>query len=103
MIVRGCSPLSTALLQSIFMQKKAGISAGEWACFVFGVLCASIVVLAQSGGMSGSASFAFFFGVAMCVASLLSSAFDFVFKGILGTSVKLNALDTVYYMSLPIP
>lgn len=101
MIIRACSPLSTALMQSTIMRKKQDISAGEWACMSVGVFCATAVVIAQSGGPSGSASFAFFFGVAMSVASLFSGAFDFVFKGILGTSVKLNALDTTCYMALP--
>jgi len=102
MIVRACSPLSTAIMQSTIMKKKQDISFGEWACMSVGIFCAIAVVIAQSGGPTGTASFAFFFGVAMSVASLFSGAFDFVFKGILGSSVKLNALDTTCYMALPV-
>eukprot|EP00442_Polarella_glacialis_P019407 CAMPEP_0115058092 /NCGR_PEP_ID=MMETSP0227-20121206/6145_1 /TAXON_ID=89957 /ORGANISM="Polarella glacialis, Strain CCMP 1383" /LENGTH=440 /DNA_ID=CAMNT_0002443015 /DNA_START=34 /DNA_END=1356 /DNA_ORIENTATION=+ len=102
MIIRGCSPLSTSVLQSVMMSKRDNISAGEWACMLFGVGCASAVVFAQSGGLTGNASKTFFFGVAMAVASLFSSALDFVFKGLLGSgSVKLNALDTTCYMAIP--
>jgi len=67
-----------------------------------GVACAAIVVIARSDGLCGTASFAFFFGVAMSVTSLFSGALDFVFKGVLGTNVKLNALDTTCYMALPV-
>jgi len=102
MIVRACSPLSTAIMQSTIMKQKQDISLGEWGCMSVGVFCATAVVIAQSGGPSGTASFAFFFGVAMCVGSLFSGAFDFVFKGILGSNVKLNALDTTCYMALPV-
>lgn len=101
MIIRGCSPLSTALTSTL-IGKKSDISAGEWGCMMFGVMCASAVVMAQSGGLSGNASFAFFFGVAISVSSLFSASLDFVFKGILGANVKLNALDTICYMALPV-
>jgi len=37
----------------------------------------------------------------MSVTSLFSGGLDFVFKSILGTSVKLNAVDTICYMALP--
>jgi len=103
MIIRACSPLSTALMQSVLMRKKQDIAWREWLCMCVGVVCASAVVVAQSGGVQGGASFAFYFGVAMSVTSLFSGALDFVFKGVLGTgSVKLNALDTTCYMALPV-
>jgi drug/metabolite transporter (DMT)-like permease len=102
MIIRACTPLSTALMQSVLQRKKQDISPGEWACMCVGVFCATAVVIAQSGGPTGKASFAFFFGVAMSVTSLFSGGLDFVFKGILGTSVKLNAIDTTCYMALPV-
>eukprot|EP00930_Biecheleria_cincta_P103131 TRINITY_DN95060_c0_g1_i1.p1 TRINITY_DN95060_c0_g1~~TRINITY_DN95060_c0_g1_i1.p1 ORF type:complete len:462 (+),score=82.58 TRINITY_DN95060_c0_g1_i1:37-1386(+) len=102
MIIRACSPLSTAFMQALIMKKKQDISAAEWCCLSVGVFCACAVVVAQSGGPSGKASFAFFFGVAMSVASLFSAGLDFVFKGVLGTNVKLNALDTTCYMALPV-
>jgi len=102
MIIRACSPLSTALVQTLLMGNKQDIAPAEWACMVVGVLCASIVVIAKSGGVSGTASSTFIFGVAMSVASLFCGALDFVFKGILGTSVKLNALDTTCYNAIPV-
>lgn len=103
MIVRACSPLSTAFMQSMIMRtKKQDISPGEWACLSVGVVCAAVVVIAQSGGPTGAASFAFFFGVAVSVSSLFAGGLDFVFKGILGSEVKLNALDTTCYMALPV-
>jgi len=103
MIIRGCSPLSTAFLQATIMNKKQDISAGEWACMIVGVFMATACVIAQSGGPGGSANFAFFFGVAMSVFSLFSAALDFVFKGMLGgTEVKLNAMDTVFYQAIPV-
>jgi len=103
MIIRACSPLSTALLQSMLMRQKQDIAWREWLCMCFGVLCASAVVVAQSGGVHGDASSTFYFGVAMSVASLFSGALDFVFKGVLGTgSVKLNAMDTTCYMAWPV-
>lgn len=102
MIIRACSPLSTALMQTVLMRQKQDIAWREWLCMCVGVLCASAVVVAQSGGMQGGASFTFYFGVAMSVASLFSGALDFVFKGVLGTgSVKLNAMDTTCYMAWP--
>mmetsp|Transcript_121734 Transcript_121734/g.344320 ORF Transcript_121734/g.344320 Transcript_121734/m.344320 type:complete len:504 (+) Transcript_121734:2-1513(+) len=101
MIVRACTPLTTSFVQMMVMRQRQNISAGEWACMSVGVLCATAVVIAQSGGSMGSASFTFFFGVAMSILSLFCGGLDFAFKGVLGSSVKLNALDTTCYMALP--
>jgi len=89
-------------MQTLLQGKKQDISRAEWACMFVGVFCATAVVLAQSGGPTGKASFAYFFGVAISVTSLFSGGLDFVFKSILGTSVKLNAVDTTCYMALPV-
>jgi len=102
LIVRSCLPLSTALSQTLIQRKTQDISPGEWGCMVAGVLCAVVVVIAKSGGPAGSSSPAFYFGVAMVVASIFCGAFDMVFKSVLGTSVKLSPMDTTYHMALPV-
>eukprot|EP00928_Gymnodinium_smaydae_P047323 TRINITY_DN31578_c0_g1_i1.p1 TRINITY_DN31578_c0_g1~~TRINITY_DN31578_c0_g1_i1.p1 ORF type:complete len:608 (-),score=108.89 TRINITY_DN31578_c0_g1_i1:26-1849(-) len=102
MIIRACTPLSTACVQALLMRKHVDIALVEWALMVFGVLCAACAVIVQTGGLSGTSSASFFFGVAMSVLSLFSGALDFVFKGVLGADVKLNAVDTTCYMALPV-
>uniref|UniRef100_A0A7S1WSW5 Sugar phosphate transporter domain-containing protein n=1 Tax=Alexandrium catenella TaxID=2925 RepID=A0A7S1WSW5_ALECA len=101
-IIRSCLPLSTAISQTLIQGKSQDISLGEWGCMVFGVVCACVVVVAQSGGAAGSASPTFYFGVAMAVCSIFCGAFDMVFKSVLGTNVKLSPVDTIFYMSLPV-
>jgi len=102
LIIRACSPLSTAIVQTLVMGKKNNLSGAQWSCLLAGVMCAAVSVIAQSGSPTAEASFAFFFGIGMSVLSLVSGACDFVIKAKLGTDVKLNALETTCYNALPV-
>jgi len=101
MIIRACSPITTAALQSMDKKQRTP-SAPEWLCLLIGVVCAAAVTLAESGGVSGQASFLFFFGVAICVFSICCGGLDFVLKAKLGKGPKLNALDLNFYNALPV-
>ncbi|CAE7338484.1 unnamed protein product, partial [Symbiodinium sp. KB8] len=101
MIIRACSPITTAALQSMDKKQRTP-SAPEWLCLLIGVVCAAAVTLAESGGVAGEASFLFFFGVAICVFSICCGGLDFVLKAKLGKGPKLNALDLNFYNALPV-
>mmetsp|Transcript_43661 Transcript_43661/g.100751 ORF Transcript_43661/g.100751 Transcript_43661/m.100751 type:complete len:462 (-) Transcript_43661:195-1580(-) len=102
LVIRACSPLSTAIVQTLVMGKKQDLSVSQWSCLVAGVSCAAMSVIAQSGSPTVEASWSFFFGISMSVFSLVAGAFDFVIKAKLGTDVKLNALETTCYNALPV-
>lgn len=102
LIIRACTPLTTALTQTVLQKGKTNISAGEWLCMVVGVVCACVAVIAQSGGPSGSSGPLFYIGVATAVMSIFCGSLDMVFKSILGTSMKLTPLDNIYHQALPV-
>lgn len=106
LIIRSCLPLSTALSQlvvgSIMGQDSARIAAREWFLMIAGVGCAGLATYANSKGSSKHEDSAdLWLGVIVAVASIFSGALNMVLAGVLGTTMKLNPLDTTCYMALP--
>jgi len=108
LIIRSCLPLSTALSQllvgSLMGNQGQGsrISAVEWLLMLSGVGCAGLATYAQNqAGRSTGDSESLVLGVSCCFLSIFSGALNMVLAGVLGTSMKLNPLDTTCYMALP--
>lgn len=107
LIIRSCLPLSTALSQLVVGSllgdgKKDGISAKDWVLMLSGVGCAGLATYAKKmAGDNPEDSAALVLGVIVCVASIFSGALNMVLAGVLGTKMKLNAVDTTCYMALP--
>jgi len=103
LVIRACSPITTSIMQSLFLKERQSISLPEWACLFAGVICAAVVTLAESGGgiggISGTTTFAF--GVLCSVLSLIMAGLDFVMKAKLG-SLKLKAIETNFYNAIPV-
>lgn len=107
LIIRSCLPLSTAVSQLVVGsllgdEKKDGISAKDWLLMLSGVGCAGLATYAKKmAGDNPEESAALVLGVVVCVASIFSGALNMVLAGVLGTKMKLNAVDTTCYMALP--
>jgi len=106
MIIRSCLPLSTALSQIVvgsFMgSAEVKISPAEWVLMSVGVICAALATYAKNmSGQGTDESAGLVLGVIVCVASIFSGALNMVLAGVLGTTMKLNPLDTTCYMALP--
>lgn len=101
--IRSCLPLCTLAVQLILGRCRPGlggvaVSAQQVVFMVCGVLCAGLAVLAQSGFV-GREHMAM--GVSICVLSLFAAALNLVIAGLLGTHLHLNALDSLWYMTVP--
>merc|ERR1712012_843519 len=70
---------------------------------LLGVMCAAIAVMAKMHvkGDAGGESKNLVFGVIVCVISLFSGSINLALAGVLGTSIKLNSLDTTVYNAIP--
>lgn len=99
LIIRACLPLSTAVSQTL-IRGRQDISLAEWGCMIAGVCCAGVTVLAKIEGRLATTS-ALFFGIIVCILSTFSGAVDLVMKNVLGSDVKLSAIDSMCYMSIP--
>lgn len=107
MIIRSCLPLSTAVSQILLgkvmgTQTTAQISSVEWALMLAGVACAGVATWAkQQAGGSTEESAGLVLGTLVCVISIFSGALNMALAGMLGTTMKLNPIDTTCYMALP--
>merc|ERR1719433_877109 len=107
LIIRSCLPLATFISQRIASKctnepvKDARFI--EILLMLLGVFCAAVAVVAKShrAGEGNDESKTLIFGIVVCVASLFSGAINLALAGVLGTSCKLNSLDTTVYMSIP--
>merc|ERR1712217_337928 len=76
----------------------------EIGLMLLGVVCAAIAVIAKShvkGNETGEGQKTLSFGVVICVISLFSGAINLALAGVLGTTIKLNSLDTTVYNAIP--
>lgn len=107
LIVRSCLPLTTALSQLLVggfigHSKDAAVTPAAWVLMLLGVGCAGLATYAKNtADSSQEESGSLFLGVLCCIGSLFSGALNMVLAGVLGTSLKLNPLDTTCYMALP--
>ncbi|CAK0849078.1 unnamed protein product [Prorocentrum cordatum] len=99
-LVRSTSPLMSLLLQLCFPAKVGMV--------LLGVICAALVVISKSAwkrtaaqindGGGGSDTL----GLCLCIGSLLFSSLELIVVVILGKGFKLNSIDTLIYMAIPI-
>lgn len=106
LIIRSCLPLSTFLssylVARLTKEEASSCKIVEILLMVLGVICAAVVCYAEHAGEpSDDNGGAFVFGVIVCCASLLSGSLNMALAQMLGTTVKLNPLDTTVYMSVP--
>ena len=107
LIIRSSLPLSTWLAQNVTAKLTHGdgkkINFVELALMLMGVLCAAIAVVAKMEGSSKATTESknLLFGVVVCMVSLIAGSLNLVLAGVLGSSVKLNSLDTTVYNAIP--
>jgi len=108
LIIRSCAPLTTFAAQQImarmFNEPIKDSNLLELVCMVVGVGCAAIAVFAKnaaSGPDENPDTANLFLGILVCIASLFSASLNMALAGVLGTSLKMNPIDTTLYMSLP--
>jgi len=109
-MIRSSSPLTSLLLQLMFWRwfKDDSIDVRPVKVFLMllGVAFALCVVVAKysDAGVSASAQSTDggTLGLALCVASLVFSSMELIVVVILGRGFKLNPVDTLLYMALPV-
>jgi len=108
LIIRSCAPLTTFAAQQImarlFSEPVRDSNLLEVVCMVVGVGCAAIAVFAKSaasGPEESPETANLLLGLLVCIASLFSASLNMALAGVLGTSLKMNPIDTTLYMSLP--
>ncbi|CAE7565980.1 unnamed protein product [Symbiodinium pilosum] len=106
MIIRTCLPLSTAIseliLGSILGIERKSIGPTRWLLMLAGVSCAGLASYAKTTSQRNpDESAALALGITVTVCSIFAGAVNMVLASILGTSMKMNPLDTTCYMSLP--
>lgn len=103
LVIRACLPLSTLMSQQLlgplFGEKRKPINPMELLCMIIGVGCACVTVFCDA--QQPSVESTFFVGCLSAVGSLFSGAINLVLAGLLGTSLKMNPLDTTGFMSVP--
>jgi len=104
--IRSCMPLTTAITQVVLGARAGGLatrpSLQEWFFMVLGVSCAAFGVFVRTaGGDAMVENTSVRLGVCCAIFSTFSGALNMVLAGVLGASLKLNPLDTTFYMALP--
>mmetsp|Transcript_10217 Transcript_10217/g.28744 ORF Transcript_10217/g.28744 Transcript_10217/m.28744 type:complete len:261 (-) Transcript_10217:40-822(-) len=107
-MVRSLSPLTSLVLQLCFRRWfNDGIDTrpAKIGMMLLGVICAMLVVVSkyagkksQGYGESGTDTL----GLALCLCSLVFSSMELIVVVILGRGFKLNPIDTLLYMALPV-
>jgi len=102
LIIRSCLPLVTLLVQ-LLCGMAGKIRSIEIMLMSAGVVCAGLATVAKGEGSHGGAdSKHLFLGVAMCSLSDVAAALNLVLAAAFGTYMKLNPLDTTFYMAVPV-
>lgn len=106
LIIRSCLPLATYMSQrfaaTLTRQPVPKARRIDIVLMLIGCVCAAVAVVStEHGGSSAVVEQNMAYGVLVCVASLFSGALNLALAGVLGTSIKLNSLDSTLYMSIP--
>jgi len=101
LIIRSCLPLVTLVLQLI-VGNADGARPKEISLMLGGVFFAALATIAKSHGTHGGPDGKHMvLGVIMCSASDVAAALNLVLASIFGSHMKLNPLDTTFYMAVP--
>mmetsp|Transcript_44520 Transcript_44520/g.118143 ORF Transcript_44520/g.118143 Transcript_44520/m.118143 type:complete len:464 (-) Transcript_44520:40-1431(-) len=106
-MIRSASPMTSLLLQAIFWRwfrdDSIDVRPVKVLLMLLGVIFAVCVVIAKYNSVGVSAtSTGSTLGLALCVASLVFSSMELIVVVILGRGFKLNPIDTLLYMALPV-
>jgi len=103
-MVRSTSPLTSLILQlcfrSWFDDPSVDMRLQKVCLMIIGVIFATLVVISKQRGVNHGQSSSL--GLALCVASLGFSSMELIVVVILGKGFKLNSIDTLLYMALPV-
>lgn len=106
-MIRSTSPVTALFLQLLFRNwfKEAldQITLPKMMFLVAGIACAVLVVLSK-GQHASDKEFGdlYVLGIVLCISSILSSSMELVLVVMIGKTIKLNAIETILYMSLPV-
>jgi len=105
-MVRSSSPLTSLILQLCFRgwfsDSCVDIRPAKVGMMMLGVLFALLVVISKHAGSKRSDKSADTLGLTLCLASLIFSSMELIAVVILGKGFKLNSIDTLLYMALPV-
>ncbi|CAK0869591.1 unnamed protein product [Prorocentrum cordatum] len=110
-MVRSTSPLISLLLQLCFRKwfddGSVDIRPAKVGAMLLGVICASLVVISKSAEKKTAAEIeagggSDTLGLCLCICSLLFSSLELIVVVILGKGFKLNSIDSLLYMAIPI-
>lgn len=103
LVIRACLPLATLVSQQFlspcFGEARKPINYLELLFMFIGVACACVTVLC--GEKQGHIEENFWLGIFCAGGSLFTGAINMVLAGLLGSSLKMNPLDTTGYMCIP--
>jgi len=107
LMIRSCSPLTTYITQ-LFTSQFTGApvklkSLVSICLLTIGVACGALVVYAKNESLPQQHHHqqTMYMGIAACSCSLLAAALELNIIGVIGTEMRLNAMDTICYMALP--
>lgn len=107
LIIRSIAPLTTLLAQMVYSalvgDKSKAVNKTEVLLMIGGVISGLIAVLAKSQGMGGDHKDKgnMILGCVACLFSLFAAAMELILAGVLGSTLKLNPVDTTFYMAIP--
>jgi hypothetical protein len=109
LIIRSCSPLSTFFcefaIDKVSGRNINGINVVEVSTMLLGIVCAGLAVVGKAQTSKASADpdagSNVVLGVLVCLASLAASSLNMALVGLMGTSLKMNPIDTALYMAPP--
>mmetsp|Transcript_10209 Transcript_10209/g.28706 ORF Transcript_10209/g.28706 Transcript_10209/m.28706 type:complete len:462 (-) Transcript_10209:225-1610(-) len=110
-MVRSTSPLVSLLLQLCFRKwfdnGSVDTRPAKVGMMLLGVVCAALVVISKSAqkttaAEAGAGGGSDTLGLCLCTGSLLFSSLELIVVVILGKGFKLNSIDSLLYMAIPV-
>lgn len=106
LMIRSTSPMTALLLQlafrSWFQDALRDMSAPKLLFMLAGVASAAVVVYSKSHSAQTDAGEHYLLGVVLCISSIASSSMELILVVLIGRTIKLNAIETILYTSLPV-
>jgi len=104
LVIRSCAPLTVLCLDRVFGTQSNGTSTDTF-IMTFGTLCAALVVVAKmhSGTtLETGDSVHTSLGAFICTCSLIAASIELMVVRSAGSTLKLNPIDLVFYMPIPV-
>lgn len=104
--IRSTSPVSALLLQVVlwkwFPNAFSEFTPSKLSCLMCGIACVVVVTVCKSHGANREVGQYYIMGLVVCICSVLSSSMELILVVVIGKTIKLNAIETILYMSLPV-